>query len=73
MSDFFAMGGYAVYIWPCYGVTLIGMIVLVVQSLRSMRSNEKLVETLRAGRARRREQRVDPPAANPAQPPPAKC
>lgn len=60
MSDFFAMGGYGAFIWPCYGLTALVMIVLVVQSLRSMRTNEKLVETLRAGRASRRAGRTDP-------------
>lgn len=60
MSDFFAMGGYGAFIWPCYGLTALVMIILVVQSLRSMRTNEKLVETLRAGRASRRERRTDP-------------
>lgn len=59
MSDFFAMGGYGAFIWPCYGLTALVMIVLVFQSLRSMRTNEKLVETLRAGRASRRERRAD--------------
>ncbi|RVU36952.1 heme exporter protein CcmD [Hwanghaeella grinnelliae] len=54
------MGGYGAFIWPCYGLTALVMIILVVQSLRSMRTNEKLVETLRAGRARRRERTADP-------------
>jgi heme exporter protein D len=66
MSEFFAMGGHAAFIWPCYGLTAVVMIFLVVQSIRSMRVNEKLVETLRAGRARRRERRADPPAASTA-------
>lgn len=67
MSEFFAMGGYGAFIWPCYGLTAIAMIILVVQSLRSMRSNEKLVDTLRAGRARRREERTGSPVSDPGQ------
>ncbi len=68
MSDFFAMGGHAVFIWPCYGLAAIVMILLVIQSLRSMRMNEKLVENLRASRSTRRDQRADPPAqSHPAQ------
>lgn len=62
MSDFFAMGGYGAFIWPCYGLAALVMIVLVVQSVRSMRVNEKLVETLRASRSHRRDQRGDSPA-----------
>ena len=68
MSEFFAMGGHAAFIWPCYGLAAIVMILLVVQSLRSMRMNEKLAENLRASRSRRREKRADPPAqSHPAQ------
>lgn len=26
MSEFFAMGGYAVYVWPCFGLTAIVLI-----------------------------------------------
>lgn len=26
MSEFLSMGGYAIYVWPAYGVTLIGLI-----------------------------------------------
>ncbi len=50
MSEFFAMGGHAAFIWPCYGLAVAVMIFLVVQSVRTMRANEKLVETLRSGR-----------------------
>lgn len=66
MSEFFSMGGYGAFIWPCYGLAAAVMLALVIQSVRSMRANEKLVETLRAGRARRREQKADPPATDAA-------
>jgi len=26
IGSFFDMGGYALFVWPCYGVTAIGMI-----------------------------------------------
>ncbi len=45
MTDFFSMGGYAVYVWPAYAVTLI---VLVANFWLARRS----IETRRA-RARR--------------------
>lgn len=55
MSEFFAMGGHAAYIWPCYGLAFGVMAYLVVQSLRSMRHNEQMIETLRAGRGKRQD------------------
>lgn len=55
MSEFFAMGGHAAFIWPCYILAAAVMAYLVIQSLRTMRQNEKMVETLRASRGRSRE------------------
>lgn len=35
MAEFFAMGGYAVYIWPAYGASLLTLVLAVVLSLRA--------------------------------------
>ena len=35
MSAFFAMDGYAAYIWPAYGLTALGVVVLLVQVFRA--------------------------------------
>ena len=35
MSAFFAMDGYAAFVWPAYGLTLLGVAVLVAHMLRS--------------------------------------
>ncbi|NOH18008.1 heme exporter protein CcmD [Vibrio cyclitrophicus] len=35
LSDFFAMGGYASYVWSAFGITFLAMIVLLVVSVRS--------------------------------------
>jgi heme exporter protein D len=35
-SDFFAMGGYAIYVWGSYGVT-IGLIIVEIILLRNRR------------------------------------
>ncbi len=43
MSEFFAMGGYAAYVWPAYGVSIIALIVLAARSWRQMRRAERLV------------------------------
>ena len=52
MSEFFAMGGHAAFIWPCYILTAIVMVALVVTSIRSMKENEKLAEQLKRPRKR---------------------
>jgi heme exporter protein D len=38
MSQFFAMGGYAAFVWPAYGVAAVVLIGLLVQSLRVLRA-----------------------------------
>lgn len=37
-SDFFAMGGYALYVWGSYGVTALVLAIEVVSVLRKKRS-----------------------------------
>ncbi len=42
MNEFLNMGGYAIYVWPCYGLTafcLIGLVVSARVSLRRARLN----------------------------------
>ncbi|MEZ8475674.1 heme exporter protein CcmD [Vibrio cyclitrophicus] len=34
LSDFFAMGGYASYVWSAFGITFLAMIVLLAVSVR---------------------------------------
>ena len=29
MNEFFAMGGYAAYVWPAYGISAVALIVLL--------------------------------------------
>ncbi len=50
MSEFFAMGGYAAFIWPAYAVATVVLCGLLGLSLKSMREREALVETLRSRR-----------------------
>ena len=35
MTEFFAMGGYAAYVWPAYGFAALVLIALLVQSWRA--------------------------------------
>ncbi|WP_159739005.1 heme exporter protein CcmD [Vibrio atypicus] len=34
LSDFFAMGGYAGYVWSAFGITFLSMLILLVVSVR---------------------------------------
>ncbi|EGA68461.1 heme exporter protein D [Vibrio sinaloensis DSM 21326] len=34
LSDFFAMGGYAGYVWSAFGITFLSMIIVLIVSLR---------------------------------------
>ncbi len=34
MSEFFQMGGYAIYVWPAYLVTAVALVVTLVAPLR---------------------------------------
>ena len=54
MSEFFAMGGYAAFIWPAYAVATLLLFGLLALSVKSMREREALVESLRSSRGRRR-------------------
>lgn len=40
ISTFFAMGGYAEFIWPCFGLSALILTGLFWQSLRSLRRAE---------------------------------
>lgn len=46
MSDwqtFFAMGGYAAYVWPSFAVSMLALVALGIASWRDMRRAERLV------------------------------
>jgi heme exporter protein D len=47
VSEFFAMGGYAAYVWPAYGVAALVLIMLLVHSWRSARRRAAELEQLR--------------------------
>ena len=42
--SFFAMGGYAAYVWPAYAISAVALIALGVTSWRALKRNERLVE-----------------------------
>ena len=38
MAEFLSMGGYGAYVWPSYGLSAVIMLVLLIASLRSLKS-----------------------------------
>ena len=57
LTGYLAMGGYAAYVWPAYGVTTIVMAGLVVQTVRRYRRAQRELAELqrdRPGGVRRR-------------------
>jgi heme exporter protein D len=58
LAHYFAMGGYAVFIWPSYGLALVLLAGMAVAAYRRMRAAELAIEraeqaTPGAGRADR--------------------
>ncbi len=62
MSDFLAMGGYAAYVWPCYALTALVMLGLLVATLRRQRRLRRRLDALE-GPGRRRGARTRPAEA----------
>jgi heme exporter protein D len=50
MSQFLAMGGYAAFVWPAYGVALLALGGLLIQSLRQYRARQRELERLQRRR-----------------------
>ena len=44
LSDYFAMGGYAAFIWPSYGVAVLLLAALFVVSARRLQAAERALE-----------------------------
>ncbi len=53
-GDFWAMGGYAAFVWPAYAVTVLALAALLISALRSLRHAERALAALEGGRTRRR-------------------
>ena len=46
MSGFFAMGGYATFIWPAYGISALALLVTVWQCWAAWRAAKKRLAAL---------------------------
>jgi heme exporter protein D len=50
MSDYWAMGGYAMFVWPAYGLSALVMLGLCVGAWRSLKRRERDLAALQAER-----------------------
>jgi heme exporter protein D len=57
MQGYLAMGGYAAFIWPAYGLTVLALIGILWSSLATLRSAERRAAHFEAARPRRRARR----------------
>ena len=63
MSEYFAMGGHAGFIWTAYAVATVIMAAMLVASLRSLRRQQQAVRLLEEARGKARGEKADPPPA----------
>jgi heme exporter protein D len=56
ISEYFAMGGYAGFVWSAYGAAALILIGLLVMSWRNLRARQVEVAALEAASPRRRAQ-----------------
>ena len=50
LQQFFAMGGYGGYVWPAYGIAVVVLVALLIDSLRNARHREAQLADLRKSR-----------------------
>ena len=63
VNAFFAMGGYAAFIWPAFALTAVIMLGLLLQSRRQWRAQQAALEALQAAGGGRRRRPVGSTAA----------
>jgi len=49
-AEFVDMGGYALWVWPAYGITLIALAAIVVLTLRGLKAREREFAALKSAR-----------------------
>jgi len=50
LSTFFAMGGYAGFVWPAYGLVAVVLVGLMAVSKRELKSSERDLSALEGAR-----------------------
>ena len=53
IHEFLTMGGYAAFVWPAFGITVMVMAGLLVASLRGLRQERRTLELMENARPRR--------------------
>ena len=54
LDQFFAMGGYARFVWPAYGIAILVLAVMAMQSYRAWRRQHRLWSAIETTRPQRR-------------------
>ncbi|HEY7866096.1 MAG TPA: heme exporter protein CcmD [Psychromonas sp.] len=60
LADFFAMGGYGFYVWLAYGISFLGLLVLIINTLIKRKKilkavNQRIAREERIKKAKNRE------------------
>ena len=63
IREFLAMDGYAAFVWPAFGATVLVMVGLLLASLRSLRRERRTLEMMQKARPLGRRRRGTPEAA----------
>jgi len=50
MAEYFNMGGYAAWIWPCYALVTLGLVGVLVTTLRGLNARTREFEALKSAR-----------------------
>ena len=50
IAAFFAMGGYAAYVWPAFATATVVMTALVISTMRTLRRREREIAEIIKGR-----------------------
>ena len=66
MGEFFAMGGYAVYVWSSYGLAVLVLAGLFAASIMGLRAQERTLAALEAAQVGRRRRRSAEPSGETA-------
>lgn len=54
LAGFFAMGGYGAFIWPSFGVTLVVLVLVWIESTHQLKRNERALAEMEKSRGERR-------------------
>ncbi|PWC32234.1 heme exporter protein CcmD [Azospirillum sp. TSO35-2] len=57
MNEFFAMGGYAAYVWPAYALAALVLLGLLAATWKGLRDAETTLKALESARPARRRPR----------------